>query len=123
MSKRDGATVYVNLGRIEAETSDHGQRLCGKSLIEFDQIDFVQSHSGELQRLWNRIDRADPHLLGQTTRRCEGNETGEWLDTQTLRSIGRHYYRRGSSIRRLRRIACCHRALGMENRLQFGQRL
>jgi hypothetical protein len=51
---------------IEPRLLDHGQGLAGEGLVQLDEVDVGQREARQLQRLGDRLHRADAHDLGGT---------------------------------------------------------
>src|SRR5437870_4758751 len=54
MTERDRTTVHVHFGRIEAELVDAHDRLAGKRLVQFDEIEVRNADARPRQRLASR---------------------------------------------------------------------
>src|SRR4029450_3391596 len=61
VSERDGAPVDVDLGHVQAELADGGDRLAGEGLVELDEVEVSHLQPGPLDRLAGGRHRADAH--------------------------------------------------------------
>ena len=102
---------------------DHRQRLRREGLVQLDEVDLVERQAGQLERLGDRVHRADAHLFRQAPGIGEGHEARQRLEAQRCGALGGHHHRGGRAVGRLRRVARRHRALGVERRLELRQRL
>src|SRR6266545_2724136 len=57
MADRDRAAVHVHLLLVEAEVADHRKRLRRERLVELDEIDLGERHTGPFEELAHRLDR------------------------------------------------------------------
>ena len=74
MAERDGAAERIDLCRIQAQFADHGDRLRGEGLVEFDPVEIVLRDAGLLECARNRRDRADAHDLGRHAHHGRGGQ-------------------------------------------------
>ena len=58
MSKRHRATIHIDSRRVEAELAQHCHRLHRESLVQFNEIDVLQSPTNLLHQPANRLDVA-----------------------------------------------------------------
>ena len=77
--------------------------------------------AGQRESFRNRDHRPDAHDLGWHAGDREADEARHRLQSP-LRAFCRRYDRRGRAVAGLRRIAGGHRAVGLEYRLQLGER-
>ncbi len=80
MPQRNGASVHVHPLRIEPQFANDRQRLRSKRLVQFDQPDLVQPEPGPLQRLGNRGNRSNAHLLRQAAGCRVSHQPSQRLD-------------------------------------------
>jgi len=64
VAQRDGAAQRIDLARVEAEVTDDGECLLGKSFVEFDPVHLVEGEVGLLEHLGNGFLRTDAMLSG-----------------------------------------------------------
>src|SRR5204863_9316813 len=74
MAQCDGATIDVDLLRIESECLDHRERLCRKRFVQLNHINLSQRQPREFQNLRNGEYWPNPHFLRWTTRSRVSNK-------------------------------------------------
>src|SRR5438128_2521794 len=93
MTESDCTAIDVYLRRIETQFSNDSERLCGESLVQFDQIDILQSQPSQSQRLGYRFHRTNSHDFGRNACRSIRNETAERFYTEfDCPGFGHHQY-------------------------------
>src|SRR5271157_5286668 len=88
MPQRDRPAVDVDARGIEMCFLDDGQRLGGEGLVQLDHINVVELESGHLQRLRDREDWANAHLLGFVTCGCKCDVASQRFQPQCFRALG-----------------------------------
>src|SRR5690242_11105160 len=110
MAQSYRAAIHVYSLRIETCVANYRERLCRECFVQLDHVDVLELQTGELERLWNRDDRANPHDLGWHSADSERDEASHGLQAQLACFLFRHYDRGCGSIAGLRRVAGRHDA-------------
>src|SRR5215213_5659417 len=105
MAQRDRAAIDVDLIRVQSQRLNHCDRLCRERFVQLDHINIGERQARELQNLRNRENWSNAHLLRRTAGSRVSNEARHRLRTQLTRARVRHYDRRSSTVRHLRRVA------------------
>ena len=63
MADGNGAAIHIGLGRIEPQLVHAIERLAGKGLVQFPQVDVVDLQAMALQQARHRLDGADAHFV------------------------------------------------------------
>ena len=87
VAERDGAAVDVQSLRIDWQLAQAGNHLCGKRLVQLDQIHLLERQSGELQHFSNCRHRPDAKPLRFDTGGRERHESPERLEAQLARRV------------------------------------
>ena len=115
MANRDGAAVDVHLGVVDAEHVRTAQRHGRERLVELPQVNVFHTQAVALEKTRHRHRRPDTHLIGFTPADCEALEGAERREAAPHRLTLFHEHARGGAIRQLRRIACGHGRIGIED--------
>ncbi len=123
MSQRNRAAVDVDLLGIPAKFLADRQRLGGKGLVGFDQVQLVQRPARFVQTAAGGRYRRDAHDCRVDTSIGVGLDRRQHRQTEGLGLVCAHQqYRRGAVVE-AGGIAGGNRAILLERRLEFGQRL
>ena len=90
----------------------------GEGFVQLDHVDVRELEPCHLQSFRDREYRAESHLFRLVSSRRERNVARQRFDAECLRTLRRHDYCGGRTIRGLRRIACCRRAFSVERGLE-----
>ena len=121
VAQRNGTAHGVDLGGIQAQRVDHGQRLGGKCLVQLEPVDVVLLQAGIAQRGRNRLDRADTHDGRRHALACEADEARQRLQVVLLHRGFAGQDQRTGAVRGLRAVAGGDGATRRKHGAQLGQ--
>src|SRR5690606_12821961 len=84
VTKGDGTAHRVDLGRVQIEVVDHGQRLGGEGFVELDPVHLVLLEAGRTQGGGNGFLGTDTHDLGWHAAHRERYEARQWRQVELL---------------------------------------
>ena len=123
MAQRYGTAVHVDFFGVELELARHGNCGDGKRFVQLHEIDIlVAVPSGFLEQLLDRVHGRHHHPLGlHAAHRLRHDARDGLLPQSRSVALARDDQGRRAVIRS-RSVACRHRAVFLERRLQFRQR-
>ncbi len=125
MAKCDRPAVGVQLvaERVDAELAADGKHLRCERLVQLDHVDFVDRHSGLLEHLAHRFDRADAHDLRCHARDGGRDDSRERCDPELARARVTHHDNGRRAVVQRTGVARRHLSARLERGLQLRQLL
>ena len=87
VAEGDRPAVDVELLLGDAEVPGRGDHLGGERLVDLDEVDVVDGHSGAGERLAARLDRPEAHDLRVQARHARRHHPGDRGDTEVTRHL------------------------------------
>ena len=122
MPERDRAAIGVDPFLVEPQLADHRHHLCGKGLVELDDLDVGERETGLLQGPGDGADGAHAHDLGRHADRREAHQPAQRLQAQLGRPLATHDHQRGGAVAHLRAVAGGDGTVEREGGPQPGER-
>ena len=125
MAERNRTAIGVHLLGVvaEAELAQHGQRLGGERLVEFDRVEIGDGHAELGQQLLRRRHRADAHHARRHAGRHGAQDAGARRQAVGAGGGFRGDDHGAGAVVQARRVAGRHRAAVAERGGKLGQRL
>src|SRR4029077_5275176 len=118
MAESDGAAIDVNSRGIQGRKANHGKRLRGEGLVQFDYVDLLEFQAGQAQRLGNGKHGANAHLFRRAAGSRKGDESRQRLHAEGAGAVGAHHHRDCGSIAHLGAITSRNRAVSVKRGFQ-----
>ena len=107
-----------------AQVAVRRDHLRGERLVDLHQVDVVDGHTGQRQRLLGRLDRAEAHDLRRQARVTPvAHDARERRDAQLLRLRVGHDHQGGRAVVERAAVPGGHAAVRAEHRLEAGDAL
>src|SRR5579872_4518084 len=118
MAESNGAAIGIDLINVEAGLAYDSEGLDGERLIQFDDADFVELASAQLQCFRNCDDRTNAHNLRGNAAGGEAYEASLGSETKLLGFFRGHDQGGCGAVAGLRGVAGRNAALKPEDRFQ-----
>ena len=118
MTERDGATVGVHLGGVDAQLTHAVDSLRGEGLVDLEDIDVRDLEAILGEQLADGRHRANAHDVCRHAHHLQVDEVAERRDALGDGGLLAHHHRSGGAVGERRRVARGDRALGAEGRLE-----
>ena len=111
MPEGAGAAVHIELGVVDAVFGHGGHRNGRECLIDFEQVNLIDTPAGFVQHLTNRAHRRGGKPCRLLRMGCVGNNACKRSDPQFGGLFFGHQYGGGRTVGNLRRSCCSHGAI------------